>query len=115
MDDFECPHCGYPNSVSTELWKSIGKIPVICGGCDKLFWSPLHSLGDLITVIHPPIFKVEVPPLIEGDLIYVINKEHPKHLEPGKIVNKSHLHYRIEFNDGTLIWMPHHWIEKVPF
>ena len=69
---------------------------------------------EIVLVNRVPVFKTQIPELEEGTLVFVINKEHQKHLEPGKVVARSHKHYRIEFNDKSKIWMPQHWIEAIP-
>ena len=55
-----------------------------------------------------------IPELEIVSRVYVINKEHPKYLDSGIITNKSHIHYRIKFLDGMIIWMPEHWVRPLP-
>ena len=32
----------------------------------------------------------------------------------GEIVDKDHLMYRVDFKKLKLIWIPHHWVAKIP-
>lgn len=58
--------------------------------------------------------KESIPPLIEYTKVFVINRQHVKHLEPGIIIARDHIHYRIRFDDNKKIWMPAHWIVAIP-
>lgn len=61
-----------------------------------------------------------IPTLALETAIYINNKEHKFFLEQGKIVDKSHLHYRIKFIslnkdiNNSCLWVPEHWISVVP-
>lgn len=113
-DDFSCPFCKAKNSAKSSSWEKVGYIPIICVECSNLFWARMSNT-ELTIVNRVPVFKVQIPELEENTWIIVVNKEHEKHLEPGRITKKDHKHYRVEFNDGVQIWMPMHWIEKIPW
>jgi hypothetical protein len=117
MDNYTCPLCGHINQSDAEQWQKIGYVPILCSVCDRLFWTKLPSTGDpeIIVVNRIPVFQVQTPDIPEDTVVYVVNKQHPKHLEPGVVTKKDHCHYRIKFNDGLVIWMPSHWIERCPW
>jgi hypothetical protein len=113
--DFVCPKCGTSNKASLKLWYNVGYVPIICVGCDELFWSRFVDQRETTVVDTAPRFEEQIPELVEGTPVFVVNKEHEKHLEPGYVAAREHAHYRIRFNDGNMIWMPQHWIEKIPW
>lgn len=118
MDNYTCPHCGHANQAESENWHNIGYVPILCSSCDRLFWTKLPA-GDqpaeIVMVNRIPVFQVQLPDIPEDTIVYVVNKQHPKHLEPGVVTKRDHCHYRIKFNDGLVIWMPSHWIERCPW
>lgn len=61
-----------------------------------------------------PAPKDDIPTEEIVDRVYVVNKEHKRYLDPGIIIDKAHIHYRIRFADGVNIWMPEHWVRRVP-
>jgi hypothetical protein len=79
-----------------------------------LFWARLSN-SELAIVNRIPVFKTQIPELNEGTWIIVINKEHVKYMEPARVTKRDHKHYRVEFNDGSLLWVPQHWVEKIPW
>jgi hypothetical protein len=119
MDNYICPLCNHPNQAQSEEWQKIGYVPILCSACDHLFWAKLPSAAgqpiEIVTVNRVPVFTVQLPDIPEDTIIYVVNKQHPKHLEPGVVTKRAHCHYRIKFNDGLVIWMPSHWIERCPW
>jgi len=89
-------------------------MPAKCSGCGFIEWVVIENVQ-----IIPPNWPVcgqldDIPSIDEGQWIYVINEEHTKYLDPGIIVDKSHIHYRVIFTDGKRIWMPEHWVELIP-
>lgn len=68
----------------------------------------------------PEKVPLNVPEMTIGTMVFVNCKEHPMFLEQGKIVEKSHIQYRVELvstNEkltGKCIWFPEHWIEPLP-
>lgn len=118
MDNYICPLCQHPNQADAEQWQKIGYVPVLCSACDRLFWAKLAQEGtpaEIVLVNRVPVFEVQIPDIPENTTVYVVNKQHPKHLEPGVVTKRAHCHYRIKFNDGLVIWMPSHWIERCPW
>jgi len=117
-DDSTCPFCGMKNQlISSKSWDQIGYAPVMCVQCAQLFWVklPSNSSHEIVIVNRVPVFKTEIPELLEDTWIFIINKDHEKYLEPAKIVERSHKHYRVEFLDKMLLWVPSHWVERIPF
>jgi hypothetical protein len=114
-DDFSCPFCKTKNAATSSSWDNVGYIPIICINCSSLFWARMPGNSELTIVNRVPVFKMQIPELDENTWIIVVNKEHQKHLEPGRVTKRDHKHYRVEFNDGVQIWMPQHWIEKIPW
>jgi len=68
----------------------------------------------------PEKIHVNIPELRIGTLVYINNKEHPLHLEQGKIIDKDHLHYKVKIVsllkdiDNKVLWFPQHWIDPLP-
>lgn len=116
-DQPNCPSCGAENELaSSSSWDKVGYVPIICTKCTNLFWSRLTPGGtEKIVVNRVPVFKVQIPELPEDTWVFVVNKDHEKHLEPGQITKRDHKHYRIKFVDGTQLWVPMHWIERIPW
>lgn len=119
MDKFKCPLCDHVNEADATQWQKIGYVPILCTQCDRLFWSKLdadlNTDSEIVVVTRPPVFEVQIPDIPEDTVVYVVNKQHPKHLEPGVVTKRDHCHYRIKFNDGLVIWMPSHWVERCPW
>lgn len=117
MSDVNCPSCGTTNSIKpSDAWCKVGRMPIICVHCATIYWADIESESkELIVVNKVPVFKVQIPEINEGAWVYIINREHEKYLEPGKVIQKDHKHYRIEFSDGFQLWVPQHWVEKVLF
>lgn len=113
-DHVTCPNCGAQNETSSTPWGKIGYVPTICVQCSELFWTPIAVDAELTIVNRIPVFKVQVPELSEGTQVFIIQKDHAKHLEPGKVVKRDHKHYKVQFNDGMQLWVPSFWVEAIP-
>jgi hypothetical protein len=113
-DNFKCPYCGTANTSGVSSWEKVGYIPIICTQCASIFWTKLNLEREVIVVSHVPVFKTQIPELPEGTPVFVINKEHKKHLEPGVVAKRDHKHYKIKFHDGMHLWVPQHWVEPIP-
>lgn len=108
----ECPYCGTVNMPHSPEWNSVGYMPIECEDCHQFYWCKLLESE---TLVKPgKSHRTVIPEMKEGTEVYLINREHPRHLEPGIIEDRDHLHYRVKFQDGVLIWCPHHWIFKSP-
>lgn len=114
-DGFNCPFCQNRNVAKSSSWDKVGYVPIICVKCSNLFWARIPRTTELTIVNRVPVFKVQIPELEVNTWVIVVNKEHQKHLEPARVTKRDHKHYRVEFNDGAQIWMPSHWIEKIPW
>jgi hypothetical protein len=115
-DGFACPFCQANNSSKPSSWDKVGYIPIICVKCAKLFWARIPKIDAELTIVNRvPVFKVQIPELEPDTWVIIVNKQHAKHLEPGRITKRDHKHYRVEFNDGVQIWMPQHWVERIPW
>lgn len=108
MSEHKCPSCGQKNKGSK------GAV-INCPHCKHVYWPKVHDAGDLVMVHRVPVFKFQIPDIDVDSTVFVVNAQHPKHLEPGKVVRKTHGYYLIEFNDKMQIWMPSYWIEKSPW
>lgn len=64
---------------------------------------------DVEWAAHTPLSD-QISKLPLESVVVITNREHPRFLQPGVVIAKSHLHLRIEFLDGTIIWMPEYWI-----
>lgn len=106
MSKHECPSCGHPN-------KGIVGTTIICVKCQHLYYAV--SGEELVMARRVPVFKTQVPDIEVGEIVFVVNAQHVKHLEPGKVIRKAHGYYHVEFNDKIAVWLPSHWIEKSPF
>lgn len=113
-DSVKCPSCGAPNQINSASWDKIGYIPTLCVQCSELFWSPITTETEITIVNRIPVFKVQVPELNEGTFVFIIQRDHVKHLEPGQIMKRDHKHYKIKFNDGMQLWVPSCWVEQIP-
>jgi hypothetical protein len=60
--------------------------------------------------LEKPDIPVIRPELKEGTRVIIINKQHPFHKLSGKIIQRDHRHYRVQF-PNTIMWCPEHWIE----
>jgi DNA-directed RNA polymerase subunit RPC12/RpoP len=109
MSEHKCPSCGHKNKGSKGA-------AISCPHCKHIYWPKFHPTGEgLIMVRRVPVFKVQIPDIDVDSTIFVVNSQHPKHLEPGRVIRKAHGYYQIEFNDKMQIWMPSYWIEKSPW
>jgi len=109
----KCPHCNSDKFRVGDIpnWHGFGGAPVECSECNGIYWVTIETI-QLSYGLNPITDKI--PSMKEGKWIYVFNEQHIRHLDPGVIVDKSHIHYRIEFTDSVKIWMPEHWIKPVP-
>lgn len=110
----KCPKCDRPITlvaICRAAWADYDGFPIICDACEAVTWL---RRGTDIVLLDAKSPKESIPSLIEGTKVYVINREHSKYLEPGVIIRRSHIHYRVLFNNGTTIWMPEHWILAIP-
>jgi len=107
-----CHHCQSQilDKGSPSSWAGISdSYPVKCVNCAEISWIEFIVENPIL-----PIVPLSIPPLKVGTIVYVDNREHLKYLDPGTIINKSHVYYRIQFPDNERIWMPEHWIKAIP-
>src|ERR1700674_3531558 len=106
----KCSRCSNPIGLDgAKSWEGFTSCPVVCDNCETINWARMKRADETIILgIQPP--KESLPPLVEETWIFIINREHTRYLEPGVVIRRSHAHYRVKFNDGTIIWMPEHWI-----
>ncbi|MEM3000637.1 MAG: hypothetical protein QXP41_00395 [Candidatus Nitrosocaldus sp.] len=118
MNVIKCPFCSAINKpyISTS-WSCIGYTPIVCEQCANIIW--IHNASnvdvEVVSVNKANHFKVNIPNIPINTWVFVINKEHPKYLEPGQITKLDHNHCRIKFVDNKQLWVPVHWIEIVPW
>ena len=94
-------------------WLGFSETPITCEECNKTFWV-CNETTTIETTTAGEEDRLEKIPLISIDATVVVtNKEHPRYLERATVIDKEHVHYRIEFSDLLVIWMPEHWIKAV--
>lgn len=107
-----CKHCSV--IIESDYWQTIedsswfSQLPVFCSVCHKITWVDQEQHTD-----NKLDQSDRVPELEIGSQVIVRNKEHDRFNRLGFIADKSHLHYRILFDDDTTIWMPYHWIRAI--
>ena len=116
--DIKCPFCSTINKPHISAsWDDIGYAPVVCSQCSNVIW--VNNASNVDVEVAPVSkgnnFKVRIPDIPIGAWVFVINKEHPKHLEPGQIVKLDHNYCRVKFTDNMQLWVPAHWIEIIPW
>ena len=108
MSEHKCPSCGNKN-------KSSKGAAINCPHCKHVYWPKTRDKDGLVMVHRVPVFKFYASDIEENTTVFVVHAQHPKHLEPGRVVRKTHGYYLVEFNDKTQVWMPSYWIEKSPW
>jgi hypothetical protein len=83
----------------------------MCERCSAIYWA--EGCVENVT-LRPKGVDEQIPPLLEYTKVFVVNREHKRYLEPGMIIARDHIHYRVKFKDGTNTWMPSHWIVAIP-
>lgn len=101
-----CPECGVSADYNeSSIVCSTEFTYIKCSNCSGRI--PIISENN-ITKLN----KYKLPPLPDGTLVKVINKEHPWSDDIGIIRGRKFKHYRIELH-GQLIWMPSDWIISI--
>jgi len=111
-DNYRCPICNNINLVSCDNWLDVKSMPTTCKSCGELYWGPViesetYRVGTVSS-------EAEVPELVEGTPVVVINAEHSRHMAMASIIAIGHKHYRLHFKDGAKMWMPDPWVVRVP-
>jgi len=102
--------CGHINQSETSMgWAKYGSVPVTCEECKDLYVAistvDEETYGEENTKQQEEMTKFEVT-----NEVVVDNKESEVHEQEGVIVDKDFLHYRVQFLDGKIIWLPYHWV-----
>lgn len=107
-----CPHCGgkigwefiQVDHIGEDAWNNG---PYHCYHCDRPF-----TLVEENAVINANKNLPTVLPVLEnGELVRLINEEHPWNNEIGLICDKKHKFYRLEIR-GERLWVPEDWVRK---
>lgn len=112
MNAIECPRCKHVNStIDNELIEIGGHAPIRCAKCNEIYivW---HNIDAEVADggNHIPL---QLPPLSVGTQVLMItNIKHPLAGNNCEIVDKNHRRYRVKFDDGTLLWIPDHWVKR---
>lgn len=104
-----CKHCFADVKFEySDDWTWFAQIPFYCLVCNKTTWVDQEFAKN-----DYKLQSDRLPNLLIGSVVVIRNKQHDRFEEIGSIVEKSHLHYRILFDDNTSIWMPHHWVRTM--
>jgi hypothetical protein len=57
-------------------------------------------------------FSDVLPVLENGEIVQLINDEHPWNNEIGLICGKKHKHYQLEIR-GKRLWVPEGWVRRI--
>lgn len=111
MNAIECPRCRHTNgTIDNELIEIGGHAPIRCVNCGEVYviW---HNV-DIETTENGNHIPLQLPPLSIGtEALMITNIKHPLAGNSCKIVDKNHRRYRVRFDDGTLLWIPDHWVK----
>lgn len=110
--NLNCPECNNPinDALRNAEWNSIDCIPVECDKCGLiLLYKPIEETT---------CCNINFQPQSETDLdvmswVYICNRDHSFYLRVGLIVDKDHVHYRVQFENGDKTWVPFHWVEPI--
>jgi len=83
-------------------------MPVTCAGCATTFW--VEVVVETASAVGQEPVAEQLPPLPDGAIVRVRNRQHPLDGLTGWIRGRKHWHYRVELDVGTL-WLPATWIE----
>lgn len=121
----QCPHCKFEQKGVNQSWHEYIGFPFICQKCEQMFW--IEGEYAEVKVGVAPKMEEKIPSLEEGAPIYLDNKEHNFHLCPGTVVQRDHVHYKVELfyhvelskHNGrktyrTRLWVPEAWVKPVP-
>lgn len=114
-----CPKCKKKSQLELRTWHDYPVIPFVCPYCYEFYWIECETKESII-ITASTTKEASIPPIKEGAHVYIDNKEHEFFLERGKVEQRDHCHYRVRFSsldkkiNGKLLWVPEHWVKKVP-
>ena len=109
----ECVNCGNINESIVDIeWAKSGSILVTCTKCKSLYVVKVQ----VITEKH----EIDKDDFIDDHQSYtnldvftnvkIASKDCLLYNKKGIIVDKDRCYYRIKFNNGDIIWIPHDWV-----
>jgi endogenous inhibitor of DNA gyrase (YacG/DUF329 family) len=118
-----CPNCGNIVSQPSKHNPESPFLPIFCKTCQLVLMIDLKTnkvvyVETITDEERKP--KIEMPELPLKSKVYINNKQHQMFLEQGVIEQKDHMYYRIrlisceEKWNGTLMWVPYHWVCEIP-
>jgi hypothetical protein len=105
--------CGYINQSEISMgWATGGSIPITCEECGNIYLATT-TVEESIVEEEPHQTQAEELTILEiATRVIIDNKDSEVHGQEGIIIDKDFMHYKIKFQDGKAIWLPHHWILK---
>ena len=101
--DTICPHCGTNIGIQDSSY-------LRCYHCGKSFILVQENIVRIENTISSNLSSI-LPVLKKGDIVQLINEEHPWNNELALICDRKHKYYRIEIL-GKRLWVPEDWVRK---
>jgi|10_taG_2_1085330.scaffolds.fasta_scaffold00033_66 DNA-directed RNA polymerase subunit RPC12/RpoP len=104
-----CPHCG--GNIGWEFIRTDLAGPYHCYHCNKPF---VLTSENAVTIQETGSVNLSIilPVLEEGEIVLLVNEEHPWHNEIALICGRKHKHYHLEIL-GKRLWVPEDWVRKI--
>jgi hypothetical protein len=91
----------------------------MCKYCEEIYFVKIYDETLTISSASHKV-KLDIPNIMPGTKVYIINKEHKLFLEQGTVCDLDHKHCRILFKslenaiDDRKLWVPASWISELP-
>jgi hypothetical protein len=113
----KCKKCQTTEEYRVDIpqqWLGFSNTPITCDKCNNIFWIHNETTTIETTMTGEKDYTEKIPSISNDTVVFIVNKEHPRYLQTAIVIDKEHAHYRIEFPDLLVIWVPEHWVRAIP-
>ena len=107
----QCPQCKTCSQIDYEQiseWAPSGGTLISCNKCGTVYYATIATEAAHDGVNFTP---AKLTRLAVGAIITLSYEKHELYNKQGKIIAVDHCNYRIEFDGGFKLWIPHHWVK----
>lgn len=105
----KCKKCNIEFEKGVNYMTAFSEVPINCDNCGCVTWA--HN--EAVIVNNNNEVADRIPDIVENTVVAIVNKEHDRYLQLAIIVDRDHVHYRVEFSDLVKMWVPEHWVKHI--
>jgi len=103
--------CGSHNqSDISPNWIKDKLVLIQCDKCNNVYMASINVEIETFNKDESDEPKEEKTNLNIDEKVIIKNEQHDLNNKIGIIVDKDHLHYKVQFKDGLSVWLPYHWV-----